>query len=387
MAYVKITNFAIKDSTNDVIRGTEHDDEYNAIEASFVAQPSATQTLTNKTIALGSNTVSGTTAQFNTALSDGDFATLAGTETLTNKALNGSLGATTPSTVVATDLTTTGNTILGDASTDTLNVGNGDLIKDASGNVGIGVTPSAWYATSKAVQISAGIALEGRSNINGYMSLSSNSYLNSAGLFKYIGSDYAVRYVHTAGQHVWQTVASGTAGNTITFTDAMTLDASGGLKTLNTIGVGNATPSASGAGITFPATQSASTDANTLDDYQEYSAPSTACTGALTNSISYRITKIGRVVNLFIPAILGTPTNVTSIVLGFTIPVAFRPLSLTSSSSASILINAAGAATTGMVYITAAGIISIFRDSSGSLGWGTAANSGLNTDFSMSWII
>jgi len=60
-------------------------------------------------------------------------------------ALNGSLGATTPSTVVATtisgtDLTTTGNTILGDASTDTLNVGNGGLVKDASGNVGIGTS-------------------------------------------------------------------------------------------------------------------------------------------------------------------------------------------------------------------------------------------------------
>ena len=36
-----------------------------------------------------------------------------------------------------------------------------------------------------------------------------------------------------------------------------------------TIGVGGATPSASGSGITFPATQSASTDANTLDDYEE----------------------------------------------------------------------------------------------------------------------
>ena len=36
-----------------------------------------------------------------------------------------------------------------------------------------------------------------------------------------------------------------------------------------TVGVGGTTPSASGSGVTFPATQSASTDANTLDDYEE----------------------------------------------------------------------------------------------------------------------
>ncbi len=48
---------------------------------------SGTQTLTNKSIALGSNTISGTTAQFNSALSDGSFATIAGSETLTNKTL------------------------------------------------------------------------------------------------------------------------------------------------------------------------------------------------------------------------------------------------------------------------------------------------------------
>lgn len=54
---------------------------------STVATLSGTQTLTNKTINLSSNTLTGTIAQFNTALSDADFATLAGTETLSNKTL------------------------------------------------------------------------------------------------------------------------------------------------------------------------------------------------------------------------------------------------------------------------------------------------------------
>jgi len=47
----------------------------------------AAQTLTNKTINLAKNTLTGTTALFNTALSDGDFTTIAGTETLSNKTL------------------------------------------------------------------------------------------------------------------------------------------------------------------------------------------------------------------------------------------------------------------------------------------------------------
>lgn len=54
--------------------------------------------------------------------------------------LDGTLGITTPGltntgTETLVNLTTTGNTTLGDASTDTLNVGNGGLVKDASGNV------------------------------------------------------------------------------------------------------------------------------------------------------------------------------------------------------------------------------------------------------------
>jgi hypothetical protein len=52
-------------------------------------------------------------------------------------------------------------------------------------------------------------------------------------------------------------------------TTALKVNTNEGIQILNCLGVGNATPSTSGAGITFPATQSASTDANTLDDYEE----------------------------------------------------------------------------------------------------------------------
>jgi hypothetical protein len=62
-----------------------------------------------------------------------------------------------------------------------------------------------------------------------------------------------------------------------------------------TIGVGAATPSTSGAGITFPATQSASSDANTLDDYEEGTwTPSLGGTATYSSQIG-RYTKIGRI--------------------------------------------------------------------------------------------
>lgn len=63
-----------------------------------------------------------------------------------------------------------------------------------------------------------------------------------------------------------------------------------------TIGVGAATASASGAGISFPATQSASSDANTLDDYEEGTwTPSIGGTATYSNQVG-RYIKIGNLV-------------------------------------------------------------------------------------------
>jgi len=63
--------------------------EFNtAVSDATLASLAGTETLTNKTVDLASNTLTGTTAEFNTALSDGSFATLAGTETLTNKTID-----------------------------------------------------------------------------------------------------------------------------------------------------------------------------------------------------------------------------------------------------------------------------------------------------------
>jgi hypothetical protein len=77
----------------------------------------------------------------------------------------------------------------------------------------------------------------------------------------------------------------------------------GTVKATTTIGVGNATPAASGAGITFPATQSASSDANTLDDYEEGTWTPELKGSSVSGSQTYGTrhggyTKIGRQVTL-----------------------------------------------------------------------------------------
>ena len=85
-------------------------------------------------------------------------------------------------------------------------------------------------------------------------------------------------------------------------TERARIPSTGGIQSVNSISVGNATPTTSGAGITFPATQSASTDANTLDDYEEGSWTPVISDGTNNATMNFqnqgRYTKIGNVVTL-----------------------------------------------------------------------------------------
>ena len=90
-----------------------------AIYLNGTLETATAQTLTNKTVALGSNTVSGTLAQFNTAVTDADFASLAGSETLTNKTL------TSPVLTLSTSTSTTDAVLAWDTTNKKIAVGNG----------------------------------------------------------------------------------------------------------------------------------------------------------------------------------------------------------------------------------------------------------------------
>ena len=99
---------------------------------------------------------------------------------------------------------------------------------DASGNVGVGATPSAWNSPIKAVQLPFGCAIAtiGAGDVvvtqNAYFDTPNFKYASTTG----VGSSV---YRQVDGTHRWSYAASGTAGNNITFSEAMRIDSSGKL--------------------------------------------------------------------------------------------------------------------------------------------------------------
>jgi hypothetical protein len=106
---------------------------------------------------------------------------------------------------------------------------------DSSGNLGIGVTPSAWDGAGiKAFDIGAVGTVFGS---NATTQVLRNTYFNGSN-YIYKTTTSANRYAQTTTGHEWHTAPSGTAGNAITFTQAMTLDASGNLTIGSTTSLG-----------------------------------------------------------------------------------------------------------------------------------------------------
>jgi hypothetical protein len=110
------------------------------------------------------------------------------------------------------------------------------LILSTSGNLGLGVTPSAWGANFKALQIGNRAALSTDSGIS--TALTNNAFHNGTN-FTYSQTATALLYRQEGGQHEWFNAPSGTAGNAISFTQAMTLGSNSGLS----IGTPSAAPS------------------------------------------------------------------------------------------------------------------------------------------------
>jgi len=161
----------------------------------------------------------------------------------------------------------------------------------ATGNVGIGTAPSNWLAAVKALDI-------GSNAIAAYSGgITHNAFFdNTDGRWEYKGTGAAAFLNFQGGTFVFNIAPAGTANNPITFTQAL------GLNTTGNLVLQGGTAAANGVGVTFPAVQVPSSDANCLDDYEEgtWAAVFTFFTTPQTSSNGFtgRYTKVGRIVTV-----------------------------------------------------------------------------------------
>jgi hypothetical protein len=113
---------------------------------------------------------------------------------------------------------------------------------DSSGVVGVGVTPSAWGGAFRAIQFGSGGVIAGDTGAGYRTRLLANAYHDGSS-YRYIAS--AAALMQTADGNTstfqWASTGSGTAGDTISFSERMRIDASGNLL----VGTTSTTPAVS----------------------------------------------------------------------------------------------------------------------------------------------
>jgi hypothetical protein len=108
------------------------------------------------------------------------------------------------------------------------NIAGGTVLEITSiGNLGLGVTPSAWVTASGRTAMQIGITSVSTNSAND--SFFGTNYYDDGTNNRYINTDFSLIYAQQNGNHIWYNAPSGTAGNAISFTQAMTLTASGNL--------------------------------------------------------------------------------------------------------------------------------------------------------------
>lgn len=150
-----------------------------------------------------------------------------------------------------------------------------------------------------------------------------------------------------------------------------------------TFSTGNLVIGTATKGIDF-----ASSGGGVFNYYEEYTAPSTACTNALTVAVIWKATKKGNSVTLTLPPTQGVASAATYFAYGSLLPVRFRPAA-SLGFLCQIKDNDANVATAGLIMVLSTGEIRVYRDATAATNFTAGVNAGLGQSLgtAVSWTI